>query len=143
MVANSSTSKSGRLGKAVVDDVLVARLTQWSVNPTSSESAWGDSDGAGYTNRAKARLDCTGSIQGKFDTGSTVYATFMPGDIVKLVLWEDATNYWAFPCVLITSFNFTVDQDTQEVIGWSADFGADGIFYRPGQSGAPTETLPS
>lgn len=142
-MACSSTAISGRLGKAVVDDALILRLTQWTVNPTAGESAWGDSDSAGYTNRKKARLDCTGSIEGKFDTGTKIYTQFVAGDCVKLVLWEDATNYWVFPSVLITSFNFTVNQDNQEVVGWTADFGADGIFYRPGQSGASTETLPS
>lgn len=143
MPANSSTAVSGRDGKAVVDGSLVARLTQWSINPSTSESAWGDSDSQGYTARARARKDCTGSIQGKFDTGSKIYTLFEAGDIVELVLWEDASNYWAFPRVLITSFNLVFDQDTQEVVGWTADFGADGIFYRPGASGAPTETLPS
>jgi len=142
-MACSTTAISGRLGKAVVDDALVLRLTQWSINPTAGESAWADSDSAGYTNRKTARLDCTGSIEGKFDTGTPVYTQFVAGDAVQLVLWQDATLYWAFPCVIITGFNFSFNQDSQEVVGWSADFGADGIFYRPGQVGAPSETLPT
>lgn len=142
MVANSSTARSGELGKAVVDDVLVARLKNWSLNPTTSETAWGDSDSAGFTNRKNARKDATGSMTGAFDDGSKPYDLFVAGDIVKLVLWENASDYWALPCALIQSFTITYDQDTKEVVEWSSDFGADGIYYYPGEAGAPVETLP-
>lgn len=143
MSCSSSTARTGSAGKAVVDDTLVARLTEWTFNPTADESAWGDSDSAGYTNRVSGRKDGTGSITGKFDTTNKVYDLFMPGDTVKLVLWESATDYWVLECALITSFTVTYNQDTKEVVEWSADFGADGKYYYPGESGAPTEILPS
>lgn len=142
-MACSESARSGELGKAVVDGTLVARLTQWTVNPTASETTWGDSDSAGYTNRKKARLDCTGTIEGKFDDDNPVYDLFDVGDSPKLVLWENATDYWVFPCCLIQKFSINYNQDTKEVVGWTADFGSDGIFYRPGQAGAPSETLPA
>lgn len=137
------SARSGELGKAVVDDTLVARLKSWNLNPTSSETAWGDSDSGAYTNRKRARKDATGSMTGAFDSDSKVYDLFEEGDIVKLVLWETATDYWALPSALIQSFDLTYNQDTKEVVEWSADFGADGQYYKPGASGAPTETLPS
>ena len=137
MVANSSTARAGNLGKAVVDDTLVARLKTWSFNPIVGESAWGDSDSAGFTNRKAARKDGTGSMTGAFDTTSKVYDLFVPGDIVKLVLWEDATDYWVMPCALIQSFDVTYDNDTKEVVEWSADFGADGQYYKPGEAVVP------
>jgi len=61
------------------------------------------------------------------------------------VLWESSTDsdYWVFPCVLIQSFSIDVNPDTKEVITWSATAGTDGIYYYPGESGAPSETLPS
>jgi hypothetical protein len=37
----------------------------------------------------------------------------------------------------------TYDQDSKEVVEWTADFGADGKYYYPGESGAPVETLPT
>jgi hypothetical protein len=140
--ADGSTARSGELGKAVIEDTLVARITKWSLEDSVGESAWGDSDSEGYTNRKAARKDCTGSLEGKFDEDSPVYDLFATGDIVELVLWETATDYWAFPRALMKNFKITYDQDTKEVVGWTADFGADGKFYRPGAVGAPAHTLP-
>jgi len=140
--ADGSTARTGTNGKVVVEDTLVARITQWVMNATSSETAWGDSDSEGYTNRSKARLDATGSMVGKFDEDSKVYDLFMPGDIVELVLFETEDDYWALPRALIQTFNVTYNQDTKEVVEWNADWGADGKYYRPGQDGAPSHTLP-
>jgi hypothetical protein len=137
------TAVSGRLGKAVIDGELLARLTMWNVNRQAAESAWGDSDSGGFTNRKLARRDATGNIAGKLDSDDYQYNVFDDGDICKLVLWENTTRYWVFPSCLIQNFNLEFNQDTQEVVGWTADFGADGIYYKPGQSGAPNETLPN
>lgn len=142
-VANSSTAISGRLGKAVIDDTLTYRLTQWTFNPSTSESAWGDSNSEGYTVRARARMDGTGSVTAKLDTARYVYSMFMPGDIGKLVLWQDATLYWVMTRVLFSNLTLTFDQDSQEVVEWSCDFGCDGPYYYPGQTGATVETLPT
>lgn len=136
------TAQTGVLGKAIVDDVAIARITQWSVNTTVGESAWGDSDCGAFTVRKAARKDATGTVTGKFDTGTPTYTLFQSGDIVKLVLWENAADYWAFPSALIQSYTETVDVDTKEAIEWSATFGADGVYFRPGEAGAPVETLP-
>lgn len=142
---SSVNTLTGRNGKAVVDDSLVKKLTKWDVNPTlASNAEWGDSDSAGYTNRATGRRDATYTSEGKYDTSDEQFDLFAPGDTIEGVLWMDASAlYWAFPRALCTDFTLAVDVDTEEVIGWTGNFGADGIFYRPGQSGAPTHTLPS
>ena len=62
---------------------------------------------------------------------------------MNLVLWENGARYWYFPCVVIEEFSMTVNVDSQEVVGWSANWGADGIFYKPGDVAAPTVTLPA
>ena len=136
------TTLTGVLGKAIVDDVAMPRITQWALTTTVGETAWGDSDSGAFTNRKAARKDATGTITAKFDTGTKVYSLFQAGDIVKLVLWENLTDYWAFPSALIQSYTETVDVDTQEVVEWSATFGADGTYFRPGEAGAPVESLP-
>lgn len=116
----------------------------WSVNPTqASTSEWGDSDSAGFTNRAAGRKDLTAETEGKYDTASEVFDLFQPEDIVKLTLWLDNSSlYYALPRALCTDFSLSVDIDSEEVIAWSASWGADGIFYYPGEAGAPAETLP-
>ena len=142
---SSSTALTGRNGKFVVQTSLVARTTNWSVNPTMASSAeWGDSDSAGYTNRAAGRRDATFDAEGKYDTNSEQFDLFVPGDILIAVLWMDAVAlYYDFPRALCTDFSLSVDIDSEEVIGFSTSFGADGIYYQPGQSGATSRTLPS
>lgn len=139
---SGSTARTGELGKAVVDSDLIARLKQWSLNKEASETAWGDSDSEGYTNRKKARIDGTGSIVGAFDEDTKAYDLFQAGDAPELVLFETATDYWAFPSSLIKNYQVTYNQDTKEVVEWTSDFGADGKFYYPGEAGAPAHTLP-
>lgn len=144
---SSETSQTGRTGKLVVDDEQVARTTQWSVNPTlATKSEWGDSDSEGYTNRAAGRKDATFSTEGKYDTEDEQFDLFVPEDIVAVGLWlrSAAPNlYFAFPRAMCDDFSLMVDMDSQEVIGWTAGWGADGIYYRPGQAGAPVYTLPT
>jgi hypothetical protein len=141
---SSITALTGRLGKFVVGTTLVARGTQWAVNPTlASSSEWGDSDSAGFTNRAAGRKDATFTSEGKYDTANEVYDLFQPEDILIAVLWlNNTTLYWDFPRAMNTDFNLTVNMDTSEVIGWTSNWGADGIFYFPGEAGATARVLP-
>lgn len=138
----------GSGGKVVSGGTLLARVTQWTLDNSSSETAWGDSDSEGFTNRASARKDGTGSLQGKFDRNQKFYNILKPGDIIGLDLWEDADQQspsqpWIFPRALIQSFNLVFNQDDKEVVGWTANYGADGKFYAPGEAGAPSRSLPS
>ncbi len=140
----SANTLTGRLGKHLISSATVARITQWSVNPTlASTNEWGDSDSEGYTNRSAGRKDATFDTEGKFATDTEVYDVFQPGDggIVSS-LWLNASLYWAFPLSLNTDFNLTVNVDTEEVIGWTSSWGADGIYYYPGQAEAPSYSLP-
>ncbi len=141
---SSSNTLTGRLGKHVVDTTLVARITQWQVNPKlANTSEWGDSDSAGYTNRAAGRKDATFTSEGKYDTTNECWDLFEEGDSAISTLWMNASLYWDFPVALCMDFSMMVNVDTEEVIGWNASFGADGIYYRPGQSGAAVRTIPT
>lgn len=152
------SARAGHRGKVVIANpydgsgVLVARITQWRLNRATSETAWGDSDSQGFTNRKAARRDATGSITFKYDetSGRKPHEYLDDGDRVKLVLWEDniaegGTNndYYVFPSALIQNVEHTVNPDTKEVIEVAANFGSDGRYYKPGEAGAPSETLPS
>jgi len=141
---SSLNTLTGRNGKFVVGTTLVSRITSWAVNPTlASSSEWGDSDSAGWTNRTAGRKDATFTAEGKYDTSNEVFDLFQPEDIVIAVLWLNAlTLYWDFPRALCLDFNLTVDVDTQEVIGWTSNWGADGMVYYPGEVGATARALP-
>ena len=140
----SENTLTGRNGKFVVGTDLVARATQWAVTRTlASKSEWGDSDSGGYTNRAAGRRDGTFTAEGKYDTADEVFDLFQPEDIAIAVLWLDNVSlYWDFPRALCSDFSLTVNIDSEEIVGWNSSWGADGIFYFPGQAGATVRVLP-
>ncbi len=141
---SSVNTLTGRTGKFVAGSVLIARTTTWAVNTKmATGSEWGDSDSAGYTNRAAGRRDATFTAEGKYDSSSEVFDLFVEGDILITTLWLDNVGlYYDFPRALNQDFNLVVDIDTEEVIAWTSAWGADGIYHRPGQSGAAVRTLP-
>lgn len=151
-MACTTTAVTGRTGKFVVGTSLVARTTQWAVNPKlATKSEWGDSDTAGFTARMAGRKDATFSADGKFDDEDEQYDLFQPGDKAIAVLYMRipettpvviAGLYWDFPCAMCDDFNMAVNIETQEVIGWTSAWGADGIFYYPGEDGATARVLP-
>lgn len=143
MANDGATAVTGENAKTTIDDALLLRGTQFSITYESSETAWGDSDSGGYTARKKARRDATGSLTGKLDSGTKFYGMFDEGDIIDLAIFEDSTTYHSFPRALAQNISITYDQDTKEVTEVSSDFGADGIFYKPGEAGAPSKSLPS
>lgn len=134
---SSENTLTGRNGKFVVASSLVARATQWQVNPKlASSSEWGDSDSAGYTNRAPGRKDATFTAEGKYDTTDEVFDLFQPEDVAIATLFLNAAApllYWDFPRALCSEFSLMVNIDTEEVIGWTSSWGADGEFTYPGQ----------
>ena len=140
----SINTQTGRKGKFVVGTTQVARTTSWSVNPTqATTSEWGDSDGNGFTNRAPGRKDATFDAEGKYDSANEVFDLFQPEDIAIATLWLNNVNlFWDFPRALNTDFNLTVDVDSEEIIGHTSSWGADGVFHFPGEAGAAVRTLP-
>lgn len=84
----SATALTGRNGKFQWGGATIARVSQWSVNPTlATKSEWGDSDSCGYTNRAAGRKDATFSAEGKYDTDDEVFDIFQPEDVAAAILW--------------------------------------------------------
>lgn len=130
---SSEGTITGRTGRFDLAGNLVARTTMWEVNPTlATSSEWGDSDSGGYTNRAAGRRDATFSAEGKYEEDEDVFGLFEPGDVLESVLWLTSALYYHFPRALCSDFNVSVDIDTEEVVGWTSEWGADGIFYKPG-----------
>lgn len=144
-LTNGQQALGGKDGKVVIDNEIIVRVKQWTVNAVASESVWGDSGSAGYTFRKAARWDATGTIVGVMDDVTRVYGqiasatTDMVGRAIVLNLWEKHANSgrgWYFPCAIISGFDITVDMDTKEVVEYTITWGADGQWYRPGRNGA-------
>lgn len=145
----TTSALTGRYGKFEVDDQMVARTQQWAVNPKlATKSEWGDSDTAGYTARMAGRKDASFTAEGKYDIDEEQFDIFQPGDKLQTTLWMRIPVgvltglYWDFPCALCDDFAMSVNIDTQEVIGWTSGWGADGKFYYPGMADAPVRTPP-
>ena len=132
MGADSQTAVTGRGGSVSYNASTIARITQWSVNDNlDTSSDWGDSDSAGYTNRAAGRRGASIDCEGKYDTGaSDATDLFGPGDVAAVVCGSNGPSY-TFTRALCTSFGITVNVDTEEVIGWTANFGSDGSYTAP------------
>ena len=143
---SSANTLTGRNGKFSAGGTVIARTTKWDVNPTLAGGAeWGDSDSAGFTNRAPGRKDATFNAEGKYDTSAEVWDIFQPGDICACLLYvsaralagrsdlyeHSALGNWSFPRALCNDFSLSVDIDTEEVLGWSSSWGADGAFTYP------------
>lgn len=140
---SSLNTLTGILGAHQVGAVLVARATNWAVNPTlASSNEWGDSNTPGFTNRSRGRRDATFTSEGKYDTTNEVFDLFQPGDTTIGVLWINLTLYWDFPRALNNDFNLVVDSDSEEVVGWTSAWGADGVFFAPGEAGATVRVRP-
>ena len=142
---SSENTLTGRNGKFTVDGNLVARATQWQRTSTlASKSEWGDSDSLGFTNRAAGRKDSTFTAEGKYDTSDEVFDLFQEEDIAQCTLFLNAVVpllYYDYPRSLCDNFQLTVNIDSAEVIGWTSAWGADGVYYYPGEVGAPVRTL--
>jgi len=143
---SSENTITGRDGKFTVDAALVARTTQWQQTKTlATKTEWGDSDSAGYTNRAAGRRDSTFTGEGKYDTSDEVFDLFQEGDIIQATLFLNNTApllYYDYPRALCDNFQLTVNIDTAEVIGWTSAWGSDGIYHYPGEAGAAVRVLP-
>jgi hypothetical protein len=69
-------------------------------------------------------------------------------DVVALVLWEDGNEsapdeYWYFPRALVTGYDQSHDTDNKEPVEWTANFGADGRFFKPLESRSDDYATPT
>ena len=121
---SSATAVTGRGGTASFGGTSQARVTRWRVVKNVTVDEWGDSDSAGYTNRAGGRMGATIEVEGKYDTS---YTLLEPGAYGALELGSNGPDY-SFTRALCTEFSVETDIDGETVIGWSASFGSDGAY---------------
>ncbi len=121
---------SGKDGKVMIGATTLADITFWTLATASNNPAYASSATSGHKKRVAGVKDASGSIQGKLDVADPVTDDFDEGDAVTLLLYIDATRFYSVPAI-IDSINFEVDIDTGEVIGWTADYSADGAWTKP------------
>lgn len=149
---SATNTITGRNGKIVFGGgTLILRVKNWSITPSAGGSEWGDSGisstdpDIGYKHRRRGIRDLTGSFEIVLDKSAPIYASLREGGEVMLDLWQTtvAADNWHFPiAVILGGPNITTDMDTEEVTEVAYDFGNDGVYYAPGEVGAPAQSIP-
>ncbi len=141
----TSTASSGTSGAVWCGAQRIARVTSWNLDATTDSKTFHDSGGGGtnsvkgYMNRIPGPRDLTGSIEFKYDLTFPQDRRFREGRCCQLVLGIHETNSvaWIIPQALIERLTISVDIDGGDPTEGSFDFGSDGIYYAPGEAGAP------
>lgn len=137
------TATTGVNGNVVCGGTRLARITNWTITASTGETTFADSDSGGYTERAPTRREATGSVDFKYDDSFEQWERIREGECCVLCLFVDATHYWHLPVALIQNLTINVNIEDQEVIDGSFDYASSGIYYAPGEAGAPACTLPA
>jgi len=121
---------SGKDGKVVVGATTLAEITHWTFRTESNNVAYGSSATAGFRRRVAGIKDGRGTVRGKLDPADPLDSIFDEGDTVTLLLYVDATHFYSVPA-LVDSVEFEVDIDRGDIVGWIAEFSADGAWTKP------------
>lgn len=138
------TAITGKDGVIFCDGNRVARITNWSLDANGGETTWADSDSAGYINRLPQNRDLTGTADFKLDTTCPQWIDIREGECCNLILaisdglgTAPAALAWQLPVAVIIRFSLTINVNDAEVVEGSVDFGNSGVYYAPGEAGAP------
>ncbi len=121
---------SGKDGKVMIGVAAVADITYWSFSTAAQNPAYASSATAGHRKRLGGVKDGGGVIRGKLDIADAVTDDFNEGDAVTLLLYLNATKFYSVPAV-IDRLQFEVDIDSGDVVGWEAEFSANGAWTKP------------
>ena len=124
---------SGIRGQAAVTsatDWIVAELTKWVFNPKATNPAYRSNKTGGFTARVIGYKDGSGSIDGKWEPTDVATAWLAEGNKADLKLTVTDSQMYLVPA-LFNSFQLTVDVDTAEVTGWTANFDTTDAWTAP------------
>ena len=132
------SGKSGDLRVGTETPVQVCQITKWTMDPKVNISAFAHNCSGGFKVRVSGTKDATGTIEGKWDPDDPITDTLDVGTEVTLNLHYNTTQKWIVPAV-IESLSLSVDMDSGEVDGWTANWGLNGAWTKPTASAfAPT-----
>lgn len=146
---SSSTIFTGAAGNVTCDNIRIARITSWSINPTFDDIVFADSTSTSPTadrhfkNHFPGRGDATGTVEFHLDTNFPQYSRLIPGECCALALFIDPTTYWSITEAVILSASYTVNVEDLDVLEGSIDFVSNGAYFYPGETGALVRTLPA
>ena len=143
MSTTCPTATTGLNGNVLCGSTRLARITNWTITASTGETTFADSDSSGYTQRAPTRREATGSVDFKYDNSFEMWERVREGECCALTLFVDLTHYWYIPVALIQNLTINVNIEDLEVIDGSFDFASSGIYYAPGEAGAPAVALPA
>lgn len=124
---------TGRDGRVLRDDAEVADISAWSLLTASRGKSYASSATGGYRRRLPGVKEATGKIAGKLGAAPGVAAINPPlveGETVVLKLHVSPAHFYEVPAV-VDSVRVVVDVERDEIVGWEAEFTADGPWIEP------------
>lgn len=117
-------------GGVKVGATTIAEVKNWSFNPKSNNPAYSSNKTGGYKERVAGVKDGSGSLEGVWDPADMFIAVIDVGTEVTLDLFITATQKFVVPAI-IDDYDFTVDMDEGEIVGWTANFSTNGAWTNP------------
>ena len=122
---------SGIQGYVVCDNHRIARIKSWTATVSADEIMVADSDSGVFKRRIAGRYDIQGSFDFNYDTNFPQTSCIVEGDCCDLVLWieQDVGHYWFVDDAFIKSLSLTVNVETAELVGGTAEFANGNAYY--------------
>ncbi len=147
-----NTATTGSQGAVFLSDLAVARVTQWTLDISTSGVRYFSTDARAWSKFIPSVHTGTGKVDFIYeselrfsDSGNVVLApqdtVVQPGAYVSLSLFINAAakRGWYIPSAVVMGYSMSVDVRTAEIVGGSFSFEVDGILVVP-DSSRPTIT---
>ncbi len=92
-----STHVSGKDGSVKVGVSTLPSVRKWSFDFKSNNPQFATSDAPGHKVSVAGVKSGTVNFEAVLDTDNVIYTSYKPGQLVTLLLHENASRYWTVP----------------------------------------------
>ena len=138
MGLNIGKAVSGQYGNAKIGVSQVAETTKWTLTANCNAFRYGSNVDNGSRTTVAGKKEADLALEGKYDPSNPLPSQFDVGASVTFNLYLTAIGFFSVPAV-IKSIKYNVDMDTGEIVSWTADAWANGVWQNPasGEMAAP------
>lgn len=121
---------SGKQGRVLSDDTMLADITEWSFQTTSHKVSYASSATGGYRRQLPGSKVAQGHFSFVINTSDPVSDQLNEGDVVELKLHVDNDHLYTVPAI-IDSVRLDVDVSEGPPVRGRAEFSSDGAWTVP------------
>lgn len=123
---------TGRDGRVLRDGAAVADIAGWSLLTAARGKSYASSATGGYRRRVAGVREASGKVAGKLggESPASLGGVLTEGDAVVLRLHVSPAHWYEVPAVIDT-LRVVVDVERDEIVGWEAEYTADGEWTEP------------